>query len=884
MEPSRSSQKPAEFPPEFAPSPDTKYQVERILTQEEADGEIMYLVKWKDYDDRYCTWELAESFETPNTISTWQEQLARGDVLDKDQVEEVLDRMDLFRSQQAEAFKQKRSISGHNSGELALRNTTKPKSDHPSPRSRAVSPSLSAPATPKAPTAHIHREDGPHEKISATAASKSQVSTCTKNVEALQLRKRRRSSTSADEQLKRAKRLGKVQKTPSKHTQVPPPIGLIKPSEIGHREPGHHLPATSRRDPFLFSDNRETPRQSTEASSEPCVRPPTSQMKSNKKDHIAQNSPAAPKAVLARSVRLNSTDVVVQLSIGSRKIGPVTLTGLPTWLRNNLLSLKDRNPLALHFKEDFVLNWQQYQKISSGWLPPKPDLDYATVHPFAQAEAASSALAQQLEESDCGAIWVHPNPEKTFVLVLHASTLSHWRQNPYQHIAAKPRRLLVAVRNRVGKGQLARPLVIPSRPPERRLGISAPEPGLHSQIHATGASSTESKVPQETREDASIPAQLSPNGQNMPLNHAGVGSTSNDTIPGITNEKVVVTVSRKSQSSLEVGDTSNMTNTWGTMCDLDYSSMTPWKESTMPFIYIAFGSRYPNEAQEVAKWCAKHTSARLIFVEGQDHHEWQEFYKMCGNKVALTLFSDDAEFCNLPSFGSLLGKYNVADFVSSRLSWQTSNSQLPKYLATPIFNHGTAMLFTEAAMKHTAAALTCMEWFRSESEGKSNRWRVMVRPNIRAWLTRQALHATDDDSTTHYLGLLAVLSELMPCVDVTEPDNNTNMSSSLEKILTRTGKSKSNYVIPLAHIPGYDASPEADEAQTGRRDEILLSHFVGWSALSVDCHRRFLVVEGDDPEESQTPEIYAHAHHIVFKKVTDFAGEREKSERHKRKK
>ncbi|RMD43168.1 hypothetical protein DV735_g1968, partial [Chaetothyriales sp. CBS 134920] len=884
MAPLNSPQESAELWTQLGPRPDAKHQVERILAQEETDSEIMYLVKWKDYDDRYCTWELAESFETPNTISTWQEQLARGDTLNADQVEEVLARMDAFRSQQAELSKQSRPISGCMSGELERRNTTESKSAQSSPRPSAVPG-----APPKVHTAIANGGDSHREKVSAVA-SNPRIPSAPKNFEAPRVQKRRLSSTGTDEQLKKAQRSSKGQKIASKYNQPPPPIGLIKPSEIEHREPGHHLPATSNRDSLLFGDNRETPQESIEASESP-VRSPTIQVQPSKKDSFYVNAPQAPKAILARSIRLNPTDLVVRLSVGSRKIGPVTLSGLPIWLRDSLLSLKDRNPLALDFKENWVLNWQQYQKLSSGWLPPQPGLDCGTVHPLAEAEAACSALAQHLEESDSGATWIHPKCGKTFVLVLHASTLSHWRQNSYRHIAAKPRRLLVAVRNRGRKGQPVRPLVKPPSRPEAGLGIPAPAPALHFRTPATGANSTDSNYLQEAREDISIPADLNPDGQDMPHKRADVEMTTHETTTGISNQKVAESVSSKSKSWLEAADTSTTTKTWDTVCDLDYRSMTSWKTNTRPFIYIAFGSRYPNEAQELAKWATQHTAPQLVFVEGQGHRRWEEFRKRSASRVALVLFSGDAEFCNLPSFGSLLGKYNAVDFVSCRLSWQTSNPQLPKYRAAPIFNHGTALLLTEAAMKHTAEALKSLDWFRRHSRDRPNEWRIMVRPNIRAWLTRQAVHATSDDSTAHYLGMLAVLSELMPCVDVTEPDSSgTNKSGLLEKMLAQTARSKTaSYVIPLARLPGYESSPEADEAATGQRDEVLLDHFVGWSALHVDCHRRFLVLDGDRPKESQTPEIHDHAHHIVFMKVTKFARDlfaRDlgTAERHKQKK
>ncbi|RMZ74814.1 hypothetical protein DV737_g5720, partial [Chaetothyriales sp. CBS 132003] len=626
-----------------SPLSEGKYQVERILAQD-GDDEIMYLVKWEGYGYEQCTWELAESFDTPTTISTWQEQLTRGETLDGDQVQKILARMDAFRSQQAELARQQRRLSEDTPRESERLNRVQSESASSVPR-----PGL-APAPPKATTARLSSQDRYHdsdktvsapvapnpsswsaankaeasswsaankaEASSCSAANKAEASSCSaaNKAEASLLRKRRRSSADSDEQFGKSRRISQVQKISSKHNTPPPPVGLIKPSEIERREPGHNLPATSalqQPDSSLFPrDNGKTSDESIE----------TCQSQSDSGSHTTQNNwpptkhsaseslPIADR--LASSRALSPKDLMVQLSVGSRDIGRVTLTGLPAWL-----------------------------------------------------------------------------------------------------------------------------------------------------------------------------------------------------------------------------------------C------------STKPWVYIAFGGSWPTEAREVAKWAAQYTSSRLVFIEGQDDaREWQEFRKTCGSNAALLLFSNELAFCQLPCFGKLLGKYNASTLVSFRLSWQTCDPQLPKYRPTQIFSHGTVLLLTEATMKQAAAAVKILQWFKHHSKGKPKQWMVMVRPNIRAWLTRQLVDGTDD-SSAHYLEMLAIFSELMPTVDVTKTDD-VGKFGSLDKILAKTGRLSTNHVIPLGHLPGYDSSAAADEAQVRQRDDILLSYFLGWSATHVEHHRRFLVLDDDKAERGRAADIY----------------------------
>jgi Chromo (CHRromatin Organisation MOdifier) domain len=74
---------------------DDEFLIERILAQKtNEDAEDFYLIKWNGYPDDRSSWEPAENITGPETIKEWEDQLAAGDTLDKDEVQALEARMD----------------------------------------------------------------------------------------------------------------------------------------------------------------------------------------------------------------------------------------------------------------------------------------------------------------------------------------------------------------------------------------------------------------------------------------------------------------------------------------------------------------------------------------------------------------------------------------------------------------------------------------------------------------------------------------------------------------------------------------------------------------------------------------------------------------------
>lgn len=101
------------------------YEVERILAQDELDGKMHYLVKWRDYGEEQCTWEPPENFSNPQTLREWKERLEMGDTLDDEGVAALQERMNAYIDfQEAQqrlrrTSKRRRLMKGPNPQELS---------------------------------------------------------------------------------------------------------------------------------------------------------------------------------------------------------------------------------------------------------------------------------------------------------------------------------------------------------------------------------------------------------------------------------------------------------------------------------------------------------------------------------------------------------------------------------------------------------------------------------------------------------------------------------------------------------------------------------------------------------------------------------------------
>ena len=69
------------------------YEIERIIAEQEEQGQRVFLVKWKGYADFRCTWEPRESFDSEETLVEWEKQKQEGDFLGDEQVQALELRM-----------------------------------------------------------------------------------------------------------------------------------------------------------------------------------------------------------------------------------------------------------------------------------------------------------------------------------------------------------------------------------------------------------------------------------------------------------------------------------------------------------------------------------------------------------------------------------------------------------------------------------------------------------------------------------------------------------------------------------------------------------------------------------------------------------------------
>ncbi len=140
--------------------------------------------------------------------------------------------------------------------------------------------------------------------------------------------------------------------------------------------------------------------------------------------------------------------------------------------------------------------------------------------------------------------------------------------------------------------------------------------------------------------------------------------------------------------------------------------------------------------------------------------------------------------------------------------------------------------------------------------------------------TALALNAEDNEVGRRYLDVLVQIHKLSSVVDVTAVGHSLSKLQLLEAVPSRTEKAE-EFVIPMPWLDSYDASSNADTspAAIAQRDDALLRHFVGWSALNVSEHRRFMAIDEDRAKEGRDKTIYDNAHHIVFRSAEQFRRE-----------
>ena len=140
----------------------------------------------------------------------------------------------------------------------------------------------------------------------------------------------------------------------------------------------------------------------------------------------------------------------------------------------------------------------------------------------------------------------------------------------------------------------------------------------------------------------------------------------------------------------------------------------------------------------------------------------------------------------------------------------------------------------------------------------------MVRPNIRAWLQDLVLSA-DEAMAKRYLECLVMLHRLFSVIDVTAVASHIDKLQLLDSM---SGKSERGEVfsIPMAPLRDYDSSPAADSSASSiaSRDECLVRHFVGWSAMNVKTRRQFVVVDDGIAGGAGDEAVSGGAHHIIL--------------------
>ena len=570
-------------------------------------------------------------------------------------------------------------------------------------------------------------------------------------------------------------------------------------------------------------------------------------------------------------------EILVHLKLGDHDVGDMLVLHFPIWLRTIMIKLREGYQLQLHFEQSMVFKPTEFAEISRAW-PPEA-VATGAIKPFGDTEASISSLAQYLEEHDLVALWEHPNEDDTIGLVLYSPRAkSWWRRGRETCIQGSP--LVLEARNRAYRG--LKPVSLRPKPvliPDARLDMAQAPPAQLAhpnqsafQVHPSRLQllSLETAFPQDDHMhlDASV---------------ANTPAISHD--PRKRRESIADAVASKLQTrgdsdvskspAVERSTEQAIKTDWSVRADFRSLTRASASSSGKAFVYIAFAEQFPNQAEALKEWSGKHTSSRLIYTDMDPERDWDDF--RTSSNTALLLFHDNnPSFCILKDVFLLLGRDNVACYT---VSFTIDPQKGVKYDFSRLFPRGSVLLLTEhTIITRPEESVFALEWFKQNS--KKNGYKIMVRPNIRAWLQQIALECEDDEKAKKLFEILRLVFKMSSAVtDVTvgkDIDDNDFLSadSSLEADVD-------NFIVPLPPLAGYDASPSAPSCSQAIavRDDQLLSHFIYWSVMNASNYRRFIAL--DDYQTRKGVEKGAAkpegAEHIKFYKPETFMRDQQKS-------
>lgn len=531
------------------------------------------------------------------------------------------------------------------------------------------------------------------------------------------------------------------------------------------------------------------------------------------------------------------------MTFESHKVGDVRIRHLPELLRKALMRSKKDHMLPVDFEAGSSLPYAEFRRCIQDCQSQV--LATASIIPYEDVEAAISSLADHLDQHDSVALW-QPDGDLTFVL--YSPHSAGWRSGNHPSAPDGPR-LFLQVRNGI-------PRLVDAKQAGEGLGKRPSLDGAELGMDAGEANEGSRRS--------------SPLRRNDVLSDGLKADESSKRTPllGQDRRQSTVMTANNCLGGTSLLDGQNAVHDWTFKADVHKLLRLSPSNSPKPFVYIAISDEYNAQMEAVKRWATSHTSERFVFCSTED--EWETFETQVSNSTtpSLLLFhSADPSYCTLRNLGDILGKDNVACF---NISWSVPGGTV-QYAIDRIFPRGTVLFISEHSLTyHGEDVMYALDWFRRQSKGKSTHWKVMVRPNIRAWLQQRAMDGAEEEAKK-YIDILVLLHKISGIIDVTT-GADIRKPHQLNAMTTAE-----DFIVPPPRLSKYDDSIEASTSEKSirERDDILIKHFIGWSVLKASNHRRFVALDHGSGDGSKKPEC---SEHIVFRTPQKFRKHEEKRE------
>ncbi|KIW99429.1 uncharacterized protein Z518_11168 [Rhinocladiella mackenziei CBS 650.93] len=869
---------------------DAEYEVERILAQDIADGQIVYLVKWLGYPDDQCTWEPSESFSNPQTLADWQCQLALGDALDEEQVAALQDRMNAYARAKEEDEKEKsrppmilRNIGfpGQQGriSERSLDRGNPPRGSSPIPTpSTAKRPRLSEVAIETPGHVQVNGKQYLSDKSEAResapmkpARSTERGGTGESNSVDAPMRAKRFSGANAagssrstqDTVGQRFKNLGHWNSFTKFARREPPPdmsqIQLVTdedwaaseknphPSKAREGSPRHvggdswHFVPETEKDPTPHDDfhtirptmPKTTSYIQTSALSvggkESNIGPCFNAPGMARRTSDPSPSSISKSIITARNGRSwNVGDVAINLRFGDRVVGDVKILHLPGWLRTKLISLKDplTRTINIHFRERNAMKSHTFSTFSHN-LDKNP-VALGAIESYEDTLQATDGLAEHLERHNLGAIWVYPEFSRfKNVLIL---IMYSCRAPGWCHLGQRDVTMFTPRLH----------VAVRNTIPEYGRDIFPPVDSSHSTPRHVGGhaqSSVEIPLPTTPTPIGLIDTPKSPIPPNRLTSHE-----SPDRTPSTSGISHKISLSSHFEEFLTITG----------------------KKERKPRFYIAFAESHPFEAEAIQNRLERHVHGRYIY-KSSEKEAWDAWVADTDKREGVILFHEDNPvYCDLKGFYKCLWMPSFAFYNLSFPPFDHDHSiQIQR-----LFPRGNTLLITENSMIHSSKeALFAMQWFEQLSIGKVQSWKLCLVPNAAEWISRQIMRS-NEDIQKRYLGMLEVMHRLR--VQSMKARINVLYSGDPDRIVRcELPNEECDFILSPPSFENKDPALASDDDEAVEaRDSALLEYYCGWAASNVSQYRKFMVLD-----DKYTNKTQKHSYHIWFREPNAFVRE-----------